>query len=266
MTTNVTIDRTRLDEGLNMALSVTKRSVPEICNTSAYWIAVNAKQGLPYVTPEKINTELGVVKQAVFGKRGKPLKNKKRYISTRMGDSQQSVPMAALIVAARANPSSVYNRLTNSRYLLSKNPFKGVSRAAGRAAMAALIDKMVKTRRRSTKFLLAGWIPAIRKLMPFTKQKYIKGSARPLDGASQYFGGDLGDATVAIKGGYWTRAVIENAVGMEGQNAASFNRALMTYGAPALQIAVDREGEQQAAYALKQYEKELKETVQPKWS
>lgn len=253
------VDTKSIENSCLEAAKYSERSLPQIINTSAYWVAVNTKNAMPYVTPEKIDTQLALITHPVIGKRGKPLKNKKRYtagISTIQNNKE--VPLAALIVAARANPNSRYNQLTNQRYKLPKNPFKGVARSVGRALMAQLVDKMAKNRRRSGKFLLVGWIPAVRKLYAFSVQKFMKGS-NASEGRKEYYGADLGDAKPAIPG-VTCSAEIENDVGAEGPNAANFNRALITYGLPLLQMEIDTEGERNMQYALKHAGGELENT------
>ncbi len=257
---------TNLQRGLALASAHTKRTLPELVNTSGYWIAINAKAGLPFVTPEKIDIELWTIKTPVIGARGKPLKRKKFY---RAGFSPQqrseAAPLAALIIQARARPGSAYNDLTNNRYALAASPFKGVSREAGAARMAALIDKMIKQRHRSGHFLIAGWIPNIRTLAPLASQKFLRGGPSPLEGQRSYYGANLGEATPARPNLLLCICKIENHVGTQGPNAANFNRALILYGQPGLQSAVDREGKQQAQYGLQKAGAELKQLVDKHW-
>ena len=257
MDIGVTIDSRSLVQGLGAAANYTKRTLPELINTSAYWVAVNAKNAMPFVKPEKIDAELAAVKAPVIGKRGKPLK--RMLFKGRKGPGQRTegAPLSVLIIQARANPESVYNVLTSGRYALSKSPFAGVSRAAGRAAMRKLEDKLIKLRHKAGKFLLAGWVPVVRALFPLSKQRFIRGNGAPLEGARNYYGSDLGSAKPALGDGWAGFAVIANEVGAKGKQAASFNRALWLYGGPAAQGAVDREGKQQAEFALKRYEEEL---------
>lgn len=262
MTVTADIDVSGFNKGFAFAKEYTKRTVSEVMNTSAYWVAVNFKQVLPFVTPQTIDSQLKVIKQDVIGKRGKVLKNKKKYVQFTGG----GVPVAALIIAARANPSSRYNQLTNSRYKLPKNPFKGVSRATGQAAMAALIDYMIKKRHSSGKFLIAGIIPAIRTLYPLSKQKFIKGGFSPRSDFNAARGQQKGFAIPAREGETNVTATIESDIGMTGRNAESHNRALLTIGTPLLQRAADNEGAKNMQYALDKMAKELESGVNKHWS
>jgi hypothetical protein len=234
----VSIDSTGLNTGLKAARGYSDRSVPELVNTAAYWVSVNSQRLMPVVRAPKIDSELAVISNPVIGKRGKALKNRKTY--TAAPQASATPPLAVMIVAARANPNSRYNQRTNQRYALAKNPFKGVSREAGRAAMRAFVDAMIKMRRSSGGFLAAGWGQVASKLHAFAKHKWMPG-----------------------KSGAECTVTIENIVGMEGANAASHNAALLTEGAPGLQRAVDYEGKRQMEYALKHFEKELAELVNP---
>lgn len=256
----VDINMKGLEKGMAAGLLFTKRTPVQVVNTAAYWVALNTRDAIPFVTPEKIDTELSVIQNPVIGKRGKPLKRKKVYTPKATGEA----PLAALIVAARANPSSYYNRVTNARYLLTKNPFKGVSRAAGRAAMALLIDKMVKARHKSGRFLKSSFVPIVRALFPFAAQKYVPGGGSVTGDRGSYYGTGTGVASPAREGNRIV-ATISSLLGMEGRNAPSHNRALWTFAAPVLQDMVDREGRKQMEYALKKGGVEFKEALERHW-
>ncbi len=263
------IDSRNLNAGLAAASKYTKRSLPQMLNTSGFYIAVNALHNTPFVTAERIDAELGTIVTPKIGKRGKPLSTRSArnriYSSGRTGDSAQA-PLAALIVVARANPNSFYNRSTHQRFLLDKNPFKGVSREAGRAAMAALVHKLISTRHRSGSFIRSGFVPAIRTLQPFAQRKFMKGGANPSEGLRQYYGPDLGEGIPADEfGSLKAMCTVRNYVGTEGANAPSANRALDMYAGPAFQAAVDQEGESNANYALRKMAEELRETTDKHW-
>lgn len=257
MNVTCTVNTSSLSRGIAAANGYSKRTLPEIINTSGYWISINAKAGMPFVTPEKIDAELAVIPTQVIGKRGQPLKRKKTF-SGGMSPIQRSskAPLATLIVLARTNPRSNYNALTNNRYALPS--LRGMSASGFHAAVAALEDKMVKTRHRSGKFLLSGWIPVVQKMAFYAVQKFSRGGPSPSEGRRNFYGADLGHARPAFPGELCS-AEISNDVGTEGVNAASFNRALMLHGVPALQSAVDREGVKQMEYALKKAGEELKQ-------
>ena len=261
-----TIDTTGLAKGIAAASLVTKRTMPELVNTSAYWIAVNAKGAMPFVTPEKIDSELGVIKQAVIGKRGKALKGKFNY-RTRINPNLQSATgtsLAEMIVMARTNPSSNYNRLTGGRWALPS--LKGMTKEGRKAAIAKLVDKMIKSRHSSTHFLIAGWMPAIIRLKEFAVQKMMRG-ASPNFGMRNYYGGPIGYGKPSSPNqDTGCFAEIANEIGTEGANSKAQNDALQKYGARGLQDAVDREGKANMEYGLKHMDKELAAAVNPHWS
>jgi hypothetical protein len=251
MQVNAKIDLSGLNRGVQLGMLYTKRTPAQVCNTTGLEVAIGAKNNMPFVTVERIDTELAVIVTPKIGKRGKPLKRGKNYTGGLGTSRNPDVPLAVLIMQARSNPNSRYNQLTNNRYALSGSPFKGVSPATGRAAMAALIHTMVANRHRSGHFLMAGWIPAIKALLPYTANRYRRGGSRPLDGAKSAFGSELGDAKPALEGDTRAACVIENLIGYEGKNAASFDRALQLYGVPGLQQSVDTQGVIAMNYYLK---------------
>lgn len=242
MNVSVKIDMTGFNRGFSLAQEFTKRTPADACNFAAKEVAFAAYKNTPFVTNDKIDSQLDVIVSPVIGKRGKPLKRKKQF-SGGGATSMSGVPLAALIVQARARPGSRYNALTGGRYALTQSPFKGVSRAAGQRAMAALVDVMIKSRHRSGHFLAAGWLNSFYKLKSLVPSKYRGSSGLP-----PATNEGLGDAIPAQPG---TRAVcvIENDVGLDNKNP-SHNRALITYGSPALQSALDGEGRKQMDYFL----------------
>lgn len=269
MNVQIQVDTSGLAAGIAAAKKYSKRTMPELVNTSAYWIAVNAKNEMPFVTQEKINTDLGTIVSLKVGKRGKFLSPKySRNLmksGRRMGDITQNVPLSVLIIQARANYNSNYNRLTHHRWALRASPFAGKTRAAGRAAMKAAENRLINSRHSSTKFLLAGWIPVIKEMARHAIKKYTRGAPPALEGKDSYYGADLGGATPATEAAEVAAAVIENNIGGQGVNAKNYNDALMTHGLPALQSAIDREGTQQMNYALKKMEQELAGQVTKAW-
>lgn len=273
------IDTRKLNRGLVLAARFTKRTPAQAVNTAACEVAIGAKNGMPFVTAQTIDTELLVMSVPKIGKSGRVLqqftkkgksvaKNKILY-GTRMGKyaATSEVPLTALIIAARAKPGSNYNRITGGRYALDRNPFKGFSRALGQFKMTTLIDNMIKARHRSGHFLMAGWIQCVKTLLPFSVNKgrdRMRGP--PLEGRTEYYGADLGDALPAMEGGTMALCIITNNIGGAGKNAFSFNQALWEHGQLPLQRAVDGEGAAQLQYFLDRAAKEeLYDVVNAEW-
>jgi hypothetical protein len=262
------IDASGLNRGLDLARDWTKRTPMEAVNTASLEVAIGAKNRLPFVTVGRIDTELATIKTEVIhiGKRGKPHKKTKNRFSGGLGTSTKhpDVPLAVLIVQARARATSTYNQLTNNRYALAQSPFKGVSRQAGRLAMRLAVSRMIARRHSAIAFLKAGWIPAIKKLLSVSNNKWRRGGAA-FDGSGAFYGGALGTAKPAVAN-YYALCTIENDIGYEGLNASSFNHALQLYGGPALQAALDDEGAKQLQYYLmKSGDEELARKVNAAW-
>jgi len=268
---SIEVDQHNLNEAVRLRMQFPGRTEAEIVNTAAYWIAVNTKQLTPSVPQSRINTELMVKVTPRIGERGKmrgkPLSMKSsrnRILVGGIGTSRKypSVPLAALIVQASvlrvgmesSQPGlSEYNRRTNMRFARLRSPFAGESRAKGRRNMAAAIHRMIAARRSSTQFLLSGWVRAVQILRPFAVQKFRRGQAPPLEDRKSHHGGpDRGTAVAAVEGSPSVWAMIENSTGMEGSvNAANYNQALIAYGAPALQAAIDIETHLMLEYAAR---------------
>lgn len=263
-----TIDMTGLQAGIEAAMRYTKRTLPQLVNTSAYWVAINARKETRYVTAERVDRDMGTVVTARIGKRGKPLSMKSSkgrvLVSSKslMMENGKMVPRAAAIIAARASATSKYNSLTAGRWALGKNPFKGVSRAAGQAAMAALVHRMLASRRGSGQYLLAGWLPAISILFPHVQHKFLQSDERPARKGIINF--DLGTGTVAAEGNQCS-SMVQNAVGMQSRTGPKANQALVTYVTDALQSAVNNEGKRQMEYALKKAEAEMAKETEKFW-
>jgi len=267
MDIKVTLDMRGLNAGITAAAQYSKRTLPQIVNTSAYWIARNTMNSMPFVQIAQIDKEMGTVVSAKIGVRGKPLKNKKTYSSSRMvsvtsGGKTKLVPIAVLLVASMAskNPNKVRNILK-----LTENPYKGVPRVMGRAFMKMLVDKLIKKKHSSIKFLLAGWVQAIRILAPLAVQKFTRSGGGSMVNAKNYYGTDLGTAMPAQEG-FTCTAEIVNYVGMAGSADKEYNDALLRYGTGPLQNAINREGKIQMDYALKHAGGELMGVVQKHWS
>lgn len=263
-TVDVSVDMSGFQEAFEKANQFTKRTPAEACNVAGYYIAAAAQRATPFVPLDRIDAELGIEVLGVPGKRVKELKGKKRYAATKPGASYNQVPLAVLIIqASTTSPRnnqigpgvSKYNVLTEFRYARGSSPFAGLSRAAGRAAMAEAVDRMTKARHSATHFIAAGWVPA-RKILAFARRYgAASGVDTALDALTQTAmtaNGSLGFAIAAVDGDTVAFCFIENDVGMGGgPNESNYNKALWEYGLEPLQMAVDVEGIKQMNYYLK---------------
>lgn len=253
----IKLDYSGLTAGINAASKYSKRTMPEIVNTAAYWIAVNTKNDMPFVGVPKIDAELGVIYQNGFTPKGRPSKAKKnRVITFGQGDSRtEGKTLAELIVLASMNQNSNYNARTHGRWQRDFGVLAGLDKAGRQAKIFSIAQKMTKTRHSSGKFLIAGWVPAVMTLRPFAVQKF-QPTAQPLT-VDTITGTPKGSATPAEKEGLNVSAEIENDIGGTGKNAASYNNALHLYGEPILQSAINGEGQKNMEYALKKMDSEL---------
>ncbi len=234
------IDMTQITESIRLSSQYSKRTLPQVINTAAYWVAVNAKQDLDYVPITRIDSQLGVTYAQGRTPKGKISRSKKNRVIVLQQNS-----LAEKIIMARMVPSSKYNRLTRNRWAQSVSVLAGKSVQERASIVSAMAQKMVKRRHSASKFLIAGWIPAIRILLPLSDQKMRLGTG----GLETAVGIDKGNASPATEG-LTVTASIENDIGMKGVNAEDYNKALQIHGAPGLQKAVNEEGNRQMTYAL----------------
>ncbi len=233
---SVIVSTDRLNAAIKLRLEWGKRTLPQIVNSSAYYIARNTAAGTPFTSIDRMDTELGTIR--VSEKTGKTLKGttgKGALRGSAMGREQTETTLAKLIILARANllskKPSKYNISTNFRYALNKDDLKG------KGTILGMISRMIKSRHSSSKFLRSGWVPAIQTLEPYA---FKRGGAAPVEAKTFKFG-NRGSATPAVSGSWEVSCMIENATGLEGKNAANFNQALLLHGIGPLQAAIAQE-------------------------
>jgi hypothetical protein len=261
----IKIDTTGLVKGLMAARLYTKRSMPEIVNSTAFWIAMNAFKATPSVEPAKIEQELRTI---VLPR-----------INIKTGKQRPATELGNLIVMARMNPESDFNKRTNQKWfipgftevqlairnLARKRKAAGWTAKAIQSEIARYVTKMIKSRKISTNFLKAGWIPAIKRLGPLVRS-YSRLHKREVMERTGRENPNLGSCSPAIDQAYVAAAIISNEVGLAGPNAAGYNEALQRHGVIPLQNAIDREGKEQMDYALKKMHEDLVQTVKPHWN
>jgi hypothetical protein len=259
------IDTTGLNKGIALGVGYSKRTPAQMCDTAAMVVAVETQKATPFTDQGLIDSQLFVDVAPKIGVRGKPLKGKFQKISkpgTATG-ANATLPLAVLIIQSRANPGSQYNLLTGGRFS-GPSPFKGLSRAAGAAAMRQAVHDMIAGRHSSTHFMKAGLSQVIKDLRPYSVLKY---SRRSLDNADVDGGDKLSKGTPATQGSTNTFTTIESDIGLEGANAKANNEALWRVVAPRLQQAVDTEGVAAMKYFYdKSAAAELYSPVNKAWS
>lgn len=249
----VTWDQSRFDAVLPCYIEEIKGIPREEVPRAAYFVAINAEKNMPRVSIDRMDEELSVLINPVRLKSGKISRNKKRkYEAATFGGMGEkaykptlaAIPLAWLIISARANPSSRYNQLTGGAFKLDQHPLKGKKVSEFKTIMEGMARRMLMARHRSKAFFASAWLPAIRAIFPFIPAQFrlAKFDRRGPDGELVY-GQEKGGAVIDITG---DRCVVtmENAIGVTGPNAEKRNEALWQHGAPALQQGFD----QQARY------------------
>lgn len=252
------IDSSRLNAALKISGEFSRRTPAELANTAGFFAMRDAVRKAPKVPVSRIDKELAVEVQAVIGRRGKPLSTKyarNQVLVGRAGTARPPlahVPIAAIIMSARANPRSNYNRSTNNRYAISHSPWKGVDRKTGAALMKAAISRMIKARHSAVAFLASSLIPVIRGLEAHVDRRYRRGVPAMDSEASRSYKRsrvDKGHVAPAFPGEISANCTIEIVIGMVGVNFASHNEAMHRYLAPVIQAALDTEALKQLTYA-----------------
>lgn len=241
MNVSVSVDMRNFNRGFNLAMEYTSRAPALACNFAGKEVAFGTFNNTPVTTPQRVDTELLVIKNSVqaIGKRGKPIK---KIVTTYNSTGAMN------LVNLRAWAGSKYNIQTNQRYFIPGNPFKGLKVEARERALAAYADAMIKSRHRSANgFIRAGWLNSIKTLKALVPSRY--GGLAKMESGQNIEA--LGSVQPAQSGQSNATCVIENDVGLEGQNAESHNKALQQIGGPALQRALDNEGRKQMEYFLK---------------
>lgn len=247
------IDVSGLNDAISERIQAGRRTAAEVVNTAGYWVARNTFNYSPASSLRAIDTALKITTRANLTPSGNV--GKKRHtsgnVTIKYKGKIKDVPIAALIISARAKARSRYNILTNNRWFLAKHPMKDVSRAAGRSAMRSIINQMVSVRHKSISYLRSGWIKAFVTLGPYAQKSGHPNSGQP--DRTTGLGASLearGDATIAQPGNT-PLASITNATGGLGANAIEQNEALWHYIGPALQRAIDEEEQSMRIYTAK---------------
>jgi hypothetical protein len=246
-------DMSGLNKALRMRIAFQGRTDAEVVNTAAYYISARAKQLTPFETVAQIDSDLGKVSSPRVDRQGNLVTRKgkqvMRHSFTHGSSRAKDVPLVALIIATRAAKGSVSTEGVG-RWSNFKNPFKGVSRAAGAAAMKRLALKLLRGRRSSTHFVQSGWIDAMKRLSPFAVKR--RGSSMD-DAKYDYDFTDRAGVTSPAKAGTGlVSSTAENATGQQGVNAVSVQKAIQTKGAiDAMEQAIKEEEINTLAYMQK---------------
>ncbi len=245
-------DQTGFDSAMKEAARFTRRTPALAINIAAFHVTLFWISEMDKVPVERIDAELAATLSPGRLKSGKLSKAKRRQreiVSVAVGGAGRSttVPLAVLIIQARARPGSNYNRITGNRWA-APSPYKGLSRAAGASAMAAAVSRMIKARHRSVAFLASSMLPAADDLRPFAGRGG-RGGAPPVDAKNvREYGSEKGGAIPAVEGAAVAVCTIYSNIGLFGVQAQGQYEAIWNHGGPAMQRAIDKEAEMQVLY------------------
>jgi hypothetical protein len=210
------IDDREFQRTLRKYVLVSSRTIPDIVNTKAFFIARRAVIETPKVGSQIIREQL---KETVIAT---------RHVGPQAGTSDEIPRIIALVQRRGAYLRGISGKMSRAYYL------KLLSNA---------IKEKVGARAKSSAFLKSGWLPAIKILASLVKS--TRGAARS-DSSVKQVGRSKGTATPA-RAGFRVRAIIENAA-----NATRDKKdALIKYGGPALQKAFDFERQSMLDYMQK---------------
>ena len=243
-----TVDVSALQLAIPKVVAFGRRSLREQCVTSAAFICLDAQANTTAVSVGQIDAELQVEVRS-FTATGRPSKAKRPDHRIAFSAVGARVPMAVLIVMARMNPDSDYNRLTGRRWELPGDllPTGPGSALARQAMIQALITQMASSRHSSTHFIQHGWGAPIRTLLAdpayYAGRSRMKSAAQlKINPLNSMDNSDLGKAVIDLSGDQCV-VMAENAIGGEGNAilAEKHRRALVRVGTPPLEAAVRKE-------------------------
>jgi hypothetical protein len=212
------------DRTLKSYLAVNGRTLPEALNEKSYFIAGKAIRNTHKADVNQIRASLGAEMKSVVGKRGKALKKKKIGFTDKYSNSVAvAIVVAGLRKAGEAIPSA--------------------------EKLAELGLALIRRRLKTVTFIRSGWLPSLRRLARFSKYGRLK-----FDDAKQYGQPKGGTSPATASQGDYAKVSIWNSAGGESKH----KQALLRYGAPGLEAAVNEE-----TASMKQYlEKKLRQNAQ----
>ncbi len=150
------MDASQMRYAVEQIESATGKLPSQIVNRAIFSAAIRVKKAMPVVSVSQIDSELGAAVQLRQKKNGKYKRSGNLISGGKMGNKVRSVPLAKLIVLARANIAGLnrksgtgsvsnFNVTTNSRYAIDKSEFRNKQ-------MDAYVSRMIKTRHSSSGF------------------------------------------------------------------------------------------------------------------
>jgi hypothetical protein len=232
----VTVDTTRFKETVQQYMGWTSRSLTEACNEKAFRVSIRAVEETKKANAQEIKAVFGQATVLTLSKRrvkGKSVYRRTGNLSTFSGQSREhKAPLLAVIINAR----------------------RGEGRGLYGPAMTAEMNKVFGARMSSISFIRSSFIPAIKKLEPFSR--YAKGVpsqdptakivGRPKGGADPAAKIELGSAKNPDK----IEAKLWTSLGGEGKRGDKIMKATLEYARKGLEAAVEHERQSMEKYIL----------------
>jgi|GEM_PF-2158021 hypothetical protein len=242
------VDVSVLQRAIPQVVAFGRRTLHEQCVTSAAFICLDAQSNTIAVTVGRIDADLEVQVRG-FTAKGRASRAKRPDHKISFPVAGVRVPMAVLIIMARMNPGSNYNKLTGGRWALPANMLPtGPGTALERQAMIqALQTQMASSRHSSTHFIQHGWGPAIRTLL--SDPAYYAGRSRmrinaqaKINPTNLLNNSSLGNAVIELTGDQCV-VMAENDIGGAGNAvlAEKHRAALIRVGLQPLEQAIYKE-------------------------
>jgi hypothetical protein len=207
----------KLSEAVALYLQVTSRTVQQVVNTKAYYIARKAIWFTEKADSYKMKLSLGgLVPVRYIAKSGKVQRRSKLQL---VSGSEHSAPLAALIINKRQGR-------------------RGEKGLYGRD-MARAVRSMLSARARSIGFIKSGWLPSVNNLAPLADRR----GAPEIDRTAKQVGRAKGDCRPAAAGFDVTAEIVNLASARR-----DLNGALLRVGGEGLRIAVADETADTADY------------------
>ncbi len=192
----IQVDDREFTRTLRQYSRISRREIPDIVNTKAFFIARRAVIETHKADKSMIKTSLGTILKRKGG--GRILKLAKA--------DKRDMSLAEAILRARA--------------------YRAGREQPDKTAIGALIENLIAARMRSIAFLKSGWLPAIKALEKLVKSK--SGVART-DRSPKQYGKAKGSAIPAHEG-FRVSATIINAASADRDRKAALDK----FGTPAL--------------------------------
>lgn len=232
----VRVNTQKFDAAMDQYRRLTSKTVAEIVNTKAYYIALNALNSTQHANIADIRAELGQIVTVKYkDKKGKERKKKTFAAALSRKHGDQQVPLAEILVNAERKKQG--QPLIFGKELTSE------------------MRKLYARRIRSVNFVRAGWIPAIKGLTPLAK----KDGSTQRDTSVKAAGEPKGGVIPGRQSDIWTSVckIYNDVVGSDNKPSNYVNN-IKNIG---LQKAINKEAASMMAYVDKKLQEAADKTI-----